>query len=185
MRTVAGLLCLGLVWGAGVSAQAMSIAPDPVTEVRTSGAPGGSLSASLQEVSISGNQAVFQLSVAAGSITGIDVGMLLNSLGSPTAFDFVTGASFGAGSGIGGTASVAAGGTQAQFDYSSAVGVGAASRSLIVTFASAVPVGYFGSVNFDNGYVTTKTYSIVPEPGALALLGFALASAAFARRRSA
>ena len=182
MRAVSAALCACLVWAVAVTAGATSISPNPVTEVRGSGASGGSLSASLSAVSVSGNQATFQLSVSTGSITGIDVGMLLNSLSAPSAFDFVTGASFATGAGTGGTATVGGGGTQAQFDFSSAIGVGGTARKLVVTFASPIPVGYFGSVNFDNGFVTTKTYAVVPEPFALTLVGVGLAAAALARR---
>ncbi|HTO54399.1 MAG TPA: PEP-CTERM sorting domain-containing protein [Myxococcota bacterium] len=161
----------------------MSISPNPVSEVRTAGAPGGSLSANVSELSISGNVATFQLTVVTGSIVGIDIGMLLNNLGSPTVLDLVTGASFAGTSGTGGTASLGGGGTQAQFDFTSAIGAGQSSKQLVVTFASAVPTGFFGSVNFDNGFVTTKTYQVLPEPGVLSLFGLALAG--LARRRAA
>ncbi|HXZ86287.1 MAG TPA: PEP-CTERM sorting domain-containing protein [Myxococcota bacterium] len=184
MRTVWLVLFSSLLWVAGAWAQAMSISPNPVTEVRGSGSPGGSLSASLAAVSVSGNQAVFQLSVVTGSITGIDVGMLMNSIASPSLFDFVAGASFAAGSGIGGTASVASGGTQAQFAFASVVGAGAATRPLVVTFASAIPTSWQGTVNFDNGFATTHTFTVVPEPLSLALLGAGLSALALARRNA-
>lgn len=184
MRAVSLALFSGLLWVAAVSAQAMSITPNPVVEVRGSGSPGGSLSASLTAVSMSGSQAVFQLSVTTGSITGIDVGMLVNSLASPTLFDFVTGASFLTGSGTGGTATIAAGGTQAQFAFTSAIGPGASTRALVVTFASAIHTSWQGTVNFDNGFATTRSYTVVPEPLPLALLGTGLSALALARRKS-
>jgi len=184
MRAVSLVLIAGLSWVAAGSAEALSISPNPVSEVRGSGAPGGSLSANLSAVSLSGNTAIFQLSVVTGSITGIDIGMLMNSLTAPTAFNFVTGASF-AGTGIGGTSSLAAGGTQAQFDFSSVIGAGQVSQQLVVTFASPIQVTWGGTANFDNGYVTTRQYNVVaPEPVTLVLMGLALGGLAAARRRA-
>jgi len=183
MRIISRAVVAGLLSLVAGSAQALSITPNPVSEVRGSGASGGSLSANLTEVSIVGNVITFQLSVVTGSVTGIDVGMLLNSISSPSAFDFVTGASFAGSTGTGGTASVGGGGSQAQFDFTSAIPAGGSSKQLVVTYASAVPTGYFGSVNFDNGFVTTKTFQ-VPEPAALALLGLCLGGLAGLRRRA-
>jgi hypothetical protein len=185
MRAVSLVLIAGVLSLAAPSAHAALINPNPVNETRTAGAPGGSLNANLTALSIVGNVATFQLSVVTGSVTGIDVGMLLNNLGSPTLFDFVVGAAFAGATGTGGTSSLAAGGTQAQFDFTSAIGAGGSSRQLVVTFASAVPTGYFGTVNFDNGFVTTKSYQVLPEPMALALLGLGLLLAGVALRRSA
>jgi hypothetical protein len=185
MRAVSLVLITGLLWGAAGSAQALSITPNPLSEVRGSGAPGGSLSASLSPVNITGNTATFQLSVVTGSITGIDIGMLMNSLTAPTSFNFVTGASF-AGAGTGGTSSIASGGTQAQFDFSSAIGAGGSSRQLVVTFASPIQVTWGGTANFDNGFVTTRQYNVVaPEPVTLALMGLGLGGLALSRRRIA
>ena len=184
MRTVSRVVVAGFLSLFAASAQAGLINPNPVSELRDANAPGGSLSANVMALSIVGNTATFQLSVVTGSITGIDVGMLLNNLTTPSAFDFVTGASFAGATGTGGTSSVAAGGTQAQFDFTSAIGAGGSSRQLVVTFASAVPTGYFGTANFDNGYVTTKSYQVVPEPMALALLALLLGGATLGRRGS-
>jgi hypothetical protein len=182
MRIMSSLIVAGVLSAVAAPAQALSINPNPVSEVRGSSSPGGSLSANLTALSIVGNAATFQLSVVTGSVTTIDVGMLLNNLSSPSAFDFVTGASFAGSSGTGGTASFTT--SQAVFTFSSAIGAGGTSRQLVVTFASAVPTGYFGSVNFDNGFVTTKTYQ-VPEPLALAFLGLCLGGLGGLRRRAA
>lgn len=183
MRALSLVLIAGFLTLATASAEAMSITPNPVTEVRSAGSPGGSLSASVSPVSISGSTAIFQVAVATGSITGIDIGMLLNDLSAPTTFNFVTGASF-AGSGVGGTSSIGGGGSQAQFDFSTVIGAGQSSRQLVVTFASPIQADFFGSVNFDNGFVTTKTYQVTaPEPAALVLLGLALGGLAAVRRR--
>jgi hypothetical protein len=183
MRAISRVVVAGVLSLVAASAQAGLINPNPVPEVRGSGSPGGSLSANLTALSIVGNIATFQLSVVTGSVTGIDVGMLLNSLSSPSAFDFVSAASFAGSTGTGGTASVAAGGTQAQFDFSSAITAGGSSKQLVVTFVSAVPTSYFGTVNFDNGFVTTESYQ-VPEPMALALLGLCLGGLAGLCRRA-
>ena len=184
MRAVSLVLIAGVLSLVAPSAHAALINPNPVNETRAAGAPGGSLNANLTALSIVGNVATFQLSVVTGSVTGIDVGMLLNNLASPSAFDFVVGAAFAGATGTGGTSSLAAGGTQAQFDFTSAIGAGGSSRQLVVTFASAVPTGYFGTVNFDNGFVTTKSYQVLPEPMALALLGLGLLLAGGALRRN-
>jgi hypothetical protein len=53
----------------------------------------------------------------------------------------------------------------------------------IVTFRSAIQVGFFGTVNFDNGFITTQSYQVVPEPRTLAFTGLALALWTAARRR--
>jgi hypothetical protein len=185
MRALSRVLIAGFLSLVAVSANAASISPNPVNETRGAGSPGGSLNANLTALSITGNTATFQLSVVTGSVTGIDVGMLLNSISTPSVFNFVTGASF-AGSGTGGTASLSAGGTQAQFDFSSVIGAGGTSRQLVVTFTSPIQVGFFGTANFDNGFATTKSFQVVaPEPTALVLMGLALGGVAAARRRTA
>lgn len=174
---LAGVLCLG----AG-SAQALSITPNPVHEGRAAGSPGGSLSADLSAVSVSGNTATFQVTVSTGTITGIDISMLFDDIDLPTSFDFVIGASF-AGSGVGGTAAVAPGGSEAQFDFATPIAAGQSSRQLVVTFASPIPLGWEGAVDFDNGYATTERYAVsAPEPVGLVLLGAGLGALAFARR---
>ena len=185
MRAVS-LLAVGLgVWLLAAPAHALSITPNPVNETRGAGASGGSLNANLSALSVSGNTAVFQLSVVTGSITGIDVSMLLNSIAAPSAFNFVTGAAF-AGSGIGGTAAVAAGGGAANFDFSSVIGAGQSSRQLVVTFANPILATWQGTANFDNGFITSKQYTVTaPEPASVALAGLALGALAAARRRSA
>jgi PEP-CTERM motif-containing protein len=183
MRAISRLFVAGVLSLVAASAQATLINPNPVSEVRGSGSPGGSLSADVTALSIVGNTATFQLSVVTGSVTAIDLGMLLNNISSPTAFDFVTGASFAGSTGTGGTTSIAGGGTQANFVFTSAVAAGGSSKQLVVTFASPVPTGYFGSVIFDNGFATTKTYQ-VPEPYVLALLGICLGGLAGLRRRA-
>jgi hypothetical protein len=180
MRAVSLLALAAGLWLFAAPAHALSITPNPVNETRAPGAPGGSLDANLSALSVVGNTATFQLSVVTGSITGIDVSMLLNSLTTPTAFNFVTGASF-AGAGIGGTSSFTT--SQASFDFSSVIGAGQSSRQLVVTFANPILATWAGTANFDNGFATSKSYTVVvPEP-----LGFALAAlglAAIALRRS-
>lgn len=183
MRIISRLIVAGVLSTLAASAQALSITPNPVSEVRGPSSPGGSLTANLTELSIVGNTATFQLSVVTGSVTAIDLGMLLNNLSSPSTFDFVSTASFSGSTGTGGTASVTGGGSAGHFAFTSPVTAGQSSRQLVVTFVSAVPTGYFGSVNFDNGFVTTKTYQ-VPEPMALALLGLCLGGLAGLRRRA-
>jgi len=184
MRAVSLLAIAAGIWLVAAPAHALSITPNPINETRTAGAPGGSLNANLTELSIVGNTLTFQLSVVTGSITGIDVSMLLNNLAAPSAFDFVTGASF-AGSGIGGTAGVAAGGSAANFDFSSVIGAGQSSRQLVVTFAGPIPVTWAGTVNFYNGFATSKSYTVVaPEPVSVALVGLGLAALGALRRRA-
>ena len=188
MRAFSLVLIAGFLSLATVSAEAASINPNPVNETRAAGAPGGSLNANLSAISVTGNTAIFQLSVVTGSVTGIDIGMLLSTLTPPPAptLVLVTGASFAGATGTGGTASLGGGGTQAQFDFSSVIGAGGSSRQLVVTFASAIPTGYFGTVNFDNGYVTTKNYQVVaPEPAGLVLAALALGGLSALRRRRA
>jgi hypothetical protein len=176
---LAGALWLGL--GAG-TARALSIDPNPLTEVRGSGAPGGSLSASLYAVSVEGNTAVFQLSVTTGTVTGIDVSMLFDSFTVPTVLDFVTGAAF-AGTGIGGTAVVGPGGAEAQFDFAGGIGPGQTSRQLVVTFALPIQIGFVGAIDFDNGNATTRQYAVeAPEPAALALFALGLGGFVLVRR---
>ena len=185
MRAVSLLALAAGIWLFASPAHALSITPNPVNETRGAGASGGSLNANLTEFSISGNTATFQLSVVTGSITGIDISMLLNSLSAPTIFNFVTGASF-AGAGIGGTSGVAAGGTAANFDFSSVIGAGQSSRQLVVTFANPIVATRVGNVTFDNGFATTKSYTVLaPEPASLALAGLGLAAIAVLRRRTA
>lgn len=182
MRAVSLLVLAAGLWLFAAPAHALSIAPNPVNETRAAGAPGGSLNANLSALSISGNTATFQLSVVTGSITGIDVSMLLNSLTTPTAFNFVTGASF-AGAGVGGTAAIASGGSAANFDFSNVIGAGQSSRQLVVTFANPILTTWAGTANFDNGFVTSKSYTlVVPEPLSLALAGLGLAAIALRRR---
>jgi len=174
MRAVCRVLCAGVLLLVAANASAALINPNPVNETRAAGSPGGSLSANVTALSIVGNIATFQLSVVTGSVTGIDIGMLLNNLSTPSVFDFVTGASFAGATGTGGTASLGGGGTQAQFDFATVITAGGTSRQMVVTFASAVPTGYFGTVNFDNGLITTKSYQVLPEPMALGLLALGL-----------
>jgi hypothetical protein len=167
------------------TASALSINPNPIAETRAAGSPGGSLSASLSLVNITGNTATFQLAVSTGTLSRIDISMLFDNIAAPTGFDFVVGASFGAGSGVGGgTATVAAGGSEAQFVFAAGgVTAGNSSRPLVVTFASPILATWQGAVDFDNGYVTTRQYSVaVPEAGSLLLLGLALGAGALARR---
>jgi hypothetical protein len=188
MRAVSLVLIAGFLSLAAASAEAASINPNPVNETRAAGAPGGALNANVTALSVSGNIAIFQLSVVTGSVTGVDIGMLLSTLTPPPAptLVLVTGAAFEVGSGTGGTASIGGGGTQAQFDFSSVIGAGGTSQAMRVTFSSAIPTGYFGTVNFDNGYVTTKNYQVVaPEPAGLVLAGLALGALAAVRRRRA
>ena len=182
MRAVSLLALAAGLWLFASPAHALSINPNPLNETRAAGAPGGSLDANLSALSVVGNTATFQLSVVTGSITGIDISMLLNSLTTPTAFNFVTGASF-AGAGIGGTSAVASGGSAANFDFSSVIGAGQSSRQLVVTFASPIQTTWAGTANFDNGFVTSKSYSVVvPEPLSTALLGLGIAAIALRRR---
>lgn len=170
---------LGLVPGV---AQALTIDPNPIHEGRGAGSPGGSLSADLYALSVEGNTAIFQLSVASGTVTGIDISMLFDSFALPTVFDFVTGASF-SGTGIGGTATVAGGGTEAQFDFAGGIGPGQTSGQLVVTFALPIEIGFVGGVDFDNGYATTRQYAVeAPEPAVLLMLGLGLGAFAFVRR---
>ena len=184
MRAVSLVLIAGFLSLATATAQAASITPNPLNETRAAGAPGGSLNANLSPVSVTGNSATFQLTVVTGSITGIDIGMIMNSLSTPTILNLVTGASF-AGAGTGGTATIGGGGTQAQFDFSSVIPAGGSARQLVVTFASPIQVGFFGTANFDNGFVTTRSYQVVaPEPMAIVLMGLALGGLAAARRRT-
>lgn len=184
MRAVSLLALAAGLWLFAAPAHALSIAPNPINETRGAGASGGSLDANLSAISVTGNVATFQLSVVTGSITGIDVSMLLNSLTTPTAFNFVTGASF-AGSGIGGTAGVASGGSAANFDFSSVIGAGQSSRQLVVTFANPILASWAGTANFDNGLSTSKSYAITaPEPLAFALTGLGLAAIIAARSRT-
>ena len=84
MRAFSLVLIAGLLSLATVSAQAASITPNPVNETRGPADPGGSLDANLTALSVTGNTATFELSVVAGSITGIDIGMLLDNLTVPT-----------------------------------------------------------------------------------------------------
>ena len=182
MRAVSFFAVAVGVWLSAAPAHALSIAPNPVNETRAAGAPGGSLDANLSALSITGNTATFQLSVVTGSITGIDVSMLLNSLTTPTAFNIVTGASF-AGSGIGGTSAISAGGGAAQFDFSSVIGAGQSSRQLVVTFANPILATWQGTATFDNGFATSKSYTVVaPEPASLVLACLGLAALATRRR---
>src|SRR5262245_48938605 len=162
MRAVSVLAVAAAICLFAAPAHALSISPNPVNETRGAGASGGSLNANLTALSIVGNTATFQLSVVTGSITGIDISMLLNSIAAPSAFNFVTGASF-AGSGIGGTSSFTT--SQASFDFSSVIGAGQSSRQLVVTFTSPILATWQGTANFDNGFITTKQYTVVaPEP---------------------
>jgi hypothetical protein len=182
MRGIYVGLLAGVLWLGAGTAQALSIDPDPVHEARAAGAPGGSLSADLYAVSVEGNTAIFQLYVTSGTVTGIDISMLFDSFGLPTVFDFVTGASL-TGSGVDGTATVGAGGSEAQFDFAGGVGAGQFSRQLVVTFLLPIEVGFVGAVDFDNGYATTAQYSVTaPEPAALLLLGLGLGAFALVRR---
>ncbi len=176
---LAGALCLG----AG-SAQALSIDPNPVHIERTAGDPGGSLSADLYAISITGNTAIYQVSVSLGTITGIDIGMLFDDLDAPSAFNFIAGAAVGGG-GVGGTAGIGFGNAEAQFDFAGGINAGQTSAQLIVTFASDVTLGWEGSVDFDNGYASTERYAVAasaPEAGALLLLGLSLGGLALVRR---
>jgi len=180
MRAVSLLALATGFWLIAAPAHALSITPNPINETRAAGAPGGSLNANLSALSVSGNTATFQLSVVTGSITGIDVSMLLNSLTTPSAFNFVTGASF-AGAGIGGTSSFTS--SQAAFDFSTPIGAGQSSRQLLVTFTATVQPTWAGTVNFDNGFATSKSYTVVvPEPLGLALAGLGLAALGLRRR---
>jgi hypothetical protein len=182
MRGISIGLLAGVLWLGAGTAHALSIDPNPIHAERGAGSPGGSLSADLYAVSIEGNTAIFQLSVTSGTVTGIDISMLFDSFALPTVFDFVTGASF-AGTGIGGTATVAGGGTEAQFDFAGGIGAGQTSRQLVVTFALPIEVGFVGGVDFDNGYATTLQYAVeAPEPALVLLLGLGLGAFAFVRR---
>ncbi len=185
MRGICIGLLAGVLWFGANTALALSIDPSPLHEERAAGSPGGSLSADLYAVSIEGNTAIFQVVVTSGTVTGIDVSMLFDDFAIPTVFDFVTGASF-AGDGVGGTATVGAGGAEAQFDFGSGISAGQSSRQLVVTFALPVEIGFVGAVDFDNGYATTRQYSVVetPEPAALALLGLGLGAFALVRRNA-
>lgn len=185
MRGICIGLLAGALWLAAGTAHALSIDPNPVQELRGAGSPGGSLSADLVALSVEGNVAVFELSVTTGTVTGIDISMLFDDLDLPTAFDFVTGAAF-AGSGIGGTATVSAGGTEAQFDFAGGgVSAGQTSRQLVVTFGSPIQLRWEGAVDFDNGYATTRRYAVTEsaaEPALLLLLGVGLAGVALVRK---
>jgi hypothetical protein len=182
MRGICIGLLAGVLWLGAGTAQALSIDPNPIHEERSAGSPGGSLSAYLYAGNVTGNTAAFQLYVESGIVTGIDISMLFDDFALPTVLNFVTGASL-QGEGVATTITIAPAGTEAQFDFTTGVGPGQWSHLLVVTFALPIEIGFVGAVDFDNGYATTRQYSVeAPEPAALLLLGLGLGAFALVRR---
>lgn len=165
-------------------ASALTLSPDPVSQVRGGGDPGGPLDAEVSFVSIVGDTLSVQLTVNTGSITQLDFSFLGSpSIGGPV-FNFTSGgAVVAAGSEIGGTATDLFG-TEVQVVFDESVDAGESSGVISITFQNAIAAGFEGAITFDNGAASDELYAViaVPEASALLLLGGALAG--LARRRS-
>ena len=188
MRKVMMAMAAVGLWLGASTALAASIDPNPATEVRGSGAPGGPLEASVSLISLEGDTATLQLSVVSGVVTGINISMLFDDLLAPSAFNFVGSANLLAGTGdVAGNAGVGAGNSEAQFSFGAGVGAGQTSDQFQVHWLSPAAIGWQGTVEFDNGYASSVQFTVtdsVPEPTALLGLGTALALLGLVRRRA-
>jgi hypothetical protein len=168
----AALVIVGIVLSGG-AATALSISPNPVNATK----PG--FDADLNLISIVGDTMTVQVSVNVGTLTAFEVSLLTDGLGG---FSFIPVVSSNAGTGDVAMANLYNVANQGFFGV---VNAGQTSDEIVLQFDAPITQGWTGNINLSDGIITSVGYTIVPEPGTLALVGTGLIMMGSIRRRRA